>query len=416
MAASFLAGLSYAEHFTSVLGLFIRPIQSEFGWSRSVIAGIHTTGRLIEAIITPVVGSWLDRYGPRLMMPIGGIIVSAGMLSVTQIDSLWEFYLYRGLLVAVGFSLMGYLVMDVTIMKWFTLKRGRALAVSHISGNISNIVTIPLSVFVIAAYGWRSMFLVFGVATCLLVPIPSAILMRRRPEDLGLHPDGIDPSGADGADPTEKGPTDEKPPDLEPLWNRREVLMTRTFWLISACFAINSIAFQGINMSLAPYIQDLGHSDILLAAVTTFRSITMATSTIIMGFIAERAHNKSIRLLPFMMQSAAVFFFLLGRNPIFLWLGVLLYACGASGTYLVQEIIWVNCFGRVNLGLVRSLGYSITFGFGALGPIGINAVFDIFGSYHLAFLTIIGLLCLAGIMVSAVKPPKASRYARKGTG
>ncbi len=102
VAASFLAGLSYAEHFSSILGLFFKPIQSEFGWSRSAIAGVQTTGRVIEALIAPIIGPIIDRYGPRVLMPIGAIIVGLAMLGVTQINTIWHFLILRGVLVAIG--------------------------------------------------------------------------------------------------------------------------------------------------------------------------------------------------------------------------------------------------------------------------------------------------------------------------
>ncbi|MEE9609602.1 MAG: MFS transporter, partial [Desulfatiglandales bacterium] len=321
------------------------------------------------------------------------------------------FLLLRGVIVAIGFSLMGYLVTDVTISKWFIQKRGRALAISRVAGSLSNIIMTPISVFVIVASGWRTMFVVFAVVTWLVVLIPSATLMRRRPEDLGLHPDGIDRSNVETEGQQREFSIDESASSFEPLWSRREVLMTSTFWFLASCFALDSIAFQGINLSLAPYIQDLGYKYTMLAAVITFRSIIMATTVLMMGFLAERAHSATIRVVPFVIQALGAFFFLFGQEPIFLWLGVAFYAFGTSGVHVTQEVVWANYFGRLNLGRVRSLGYFISFGFGAAGPVAMNALFDIFGSYNLAFLIIIGLLCGAALLMGIAKPAKAKRRA-----
>lgn len=411
VAASFMAGLAYAEHFASVLGIFIRPLQSEFGWSRSVIAGVHTIGRVIEASIAPIVGPMIDRYGPRVLMPIGALIVGLAMLGVTQVNTIWQFLFLRGVLVAVGFTLMGYLVTDVTISKWFIRKRGRAIAVSKVSHSLSNIIMTPVTVFVISASGWRTMFVVFAVVTWVVVLIPSAVLMRRSPEDLGLHPDGIDPGTVENPGQQQESEIDKTASAPEPIWSRREVLRTRTFWLLTICFAANSISFQGINLSLAPYIQDLGYKDTMLAAVITFRSVLIVTGTLLMGFLADRAHKTAIRVMPFMIQALGVFFFLLAQNPVFLWLGVALYGFGSAGIHVTQEVVWADYFGRPSLGLVRSLAFSISFGFGAAGPVVMNAVFDIFGSYELAFFTIVGALCVAAILIGIAQPVKATRYA-----
>ncbi|MFC1905169.1 MFS transporter, partial [Chloroflexota bacterium] len=194
VAVSFLANLGYAEHQSSVLGLFFRPLQNEFGWSRSALATVQTIARLTEALTAPFVGPLIDRYGPRVLIPIGAIIVGFAMLGVTQINALWQFYLLRGIVAAIGFTLMGMLVTGVAINNWFIQKRGRAIAISRLGFIISNIIFIPITVFVIAASGWQTMFVIFAVVTWSFAIVPSAIFMRRRPEDMGLYPDGIDPS------------------------------------------------------------------------------------------------------------------------------------------------------------------------------------------------------------------------------
>ena len=153
--ASFLAHLSYAEQYATVLGLFFKPLQKQFGWSRSALAAVQTIARVIEAGTAPFVGPLIDRYGPRVLMPIGAAIVGLAMLGVTRISDIWQFYLLRGVAVAVGYSLMGGMVTDVAINNWFIKKRGRAIAISRLGSNISNVIMSPVSVFVIAASGCR---------------------------------------------------------------------------------------------------------------------------------------------------------------------------------------------------------------------------------------------------------------------
>ncbi len=413
VGASFLAQLSYAEHYSSTLGLFFKPLQNEFGWSRTAIAATLSIARVAEAMIAPVVGPLADKYGPRVLMPIGAIIVGFAMLGVTQVNAIWQFYLLRGIVSAIGFTIMGALVSDIAINNWFIQKRGRALAISRIGSSLSNIIFTPITVFVIAASGWRTMFVVFAVVAWLVVIIPSAILMRRRPEDMGLHPDGIGPNTAEDKNnqKEKESPTSEVTAVREPIWNRREVLKAGSFWLLAAVFGIESMAFQGINISLAPYIQDLGYGEATLAAVLTFRVIIMAAALPFMGFLAEHANRVLVRVIPFVIESAGVFFLLSAGQSTLLWLAVALYGLGLSGIMLIQEVIWANYFGRLSLGLVRSLGYFAAFGLSAIGPIAMNAVFDILGSYRPAFIVIIGLFAIAGFLIAVTRPPKARRYA-----
>ena len=414
VAAAFLARLSYAEHFTSVLGLFFKPLQHEFGWSRSAIAGVQTTARVVEAAIAPIIGSFIDRYGPRVLMPVGSIIVGITMLAVTRVHELWQFYLLRGVLVALGFTLMGALVIDVAVNNWFIRKRGRAIAIARVGGNFSNFIIVPTCVFVIANAGWRMMFVIFAVMTWVTVLIPSAVFMRRRPEDMGLLPDGDvpDKQQSQNNDPdtdfeSKNKTTVDKP---EPIWTRREVLTTWTFWLITISFAINSMSFQGINISLAPYIQDLGYSDTMLAVLITFRAAVMMPAELFMGFLSEKAEKTSMRAFPFLVLALSAIFFCMAKTPAFLWLAISTYGLGAAGVHVIQEVLWANYYGRLTLGLVRSLAFFFSFGFGSIGPVAMNIVFDELGSYRPAFIFISGLFTVAAILIGFAKPVKAKRY------
>jgi MFS family permease len=408
--ASFLARLSYAQHFSSILGLFFQPLQNEFGWSRSALAGVQTTARVIEAAIAPLLGPLIDRYGPRVLMPAGSVIVGLAMLGATRIHAIWQFYLFRGVIVAFGFTLMGGLVSDVAINNWFVRKRGRALAISRIGGNISNILIVPVSVFIIAASGWRAMFVLFAVLAWIVVFVPSAVLMRRRPEDLGLHPDGDGDHPVKATDKREGPSAKTNDPLPEPVWNRREVLATGTFWILAGAFAVNSMSFQGINISLAPLIQDQGYTNYVLALALTLRSVVMIFATLGMGFLAEKADTPLFRGLPFLILSLGAGFFLFAGIPAFLWLAIFCYALGASGVNLVQEVLWAGYFGRLSLGLVRSLSYFISFGLGAAGPLAMNIVYDLTGTYRPAFLTLIFLFIGSAILVGRVRPAKAKRF------
>ncbi len=409
VAAAFVANLSYAEHFSSNLGLFFKPLQAEFGWSRSALALIQTIARLTEAIGAPIVGPFIDRYGPRLLMPLGAIICYSGSLLAARANTIWQLYLLRGVVAAVGFTLMGILVVDVVVSNWFVRRRGRAIGITRLGINFSTFIMTPVTVFVIANSGWRRMFVVFAILTLVTVLLPSFIIMRRRPEDMGLYPDGIEPSAA-----KEEAPSEEKrassrawvSPASERTWRRSEVLRTSAFWLVVAPYAIDALALQGINISMAPYIQDLGYGPAVLAAILTFRGVVMAILSPFAGFVAEHADRAVVRAVPFLMQCIAASLFLLAKSPLFLWLAVVVYGTAGASSGITQAVIWADYFGRPSLGTVRSLGYLFILGFGAAGPVAMNAVYDLTGSYHPAFISIIVLFLIASFLIWVVRPPK----------
>ena len=401
VGASFLAHLAYAEQFSSTLGLFFRPLNQEFGWSRFQISAVQTIARFVEAACAPLVGPLIDRYGARTLMPIGAIVTAIALLAVTQVDSLWQFYFVRGIVAAVGFMLMGFLVTGVAINNWFVRMRGRALAISNMGSSISNVILMPAAVFVIAAFGWRSMFGLFAMITIVVVLIPSVILMRRRPEDMGLLPDGdADPAGEPDGESAAAAAVPEA------TWTRREALREPTFWFLSLSFAVASLAFQGINISLAPYAQDLGYGDALVAAMLTTRALVMAATLPLVGLLAEHAHHVAVRIFPFVCQGLGALLFLLGGESAFLWAAVVIYGIGITSLGVTQEVLWANSFGRLSLGTVRSTGFVITFGFGAAGPMVMNAIFDLSGSYQPAFALFIVLFAIAAVMAVFIGTPR----------
>ncbi len=413
-----MAHLAYAEQFSSTLGLFFRPFQAEFGWNRTQIATVQTISRIVEAGTAPLIGPLVDKFGARSLLPVGALVAGTALVGVTFVESLWQFYVVRGLVAAIGFTLMGNLVTSVAINNWFIRMRGRALAISNTGSSISNVVMIPVAVYVIAEHGWREMFWIFAIITWIVVLAPSTILIRRRPEDLGLRPDGVEPDTPQGPAPTTLMPEQHRVASQEtmpePVWTRGEALRAPAFWLIAGCFAISSLAFQGINISLAPYVQDLGYEEALVAAALTTRAVVMAVTLPVVGLVAERANMGPVRALPFVLQTIGCVLFLFADEVYFLFPALIVYGMGITSLGVTQEVLWANSFGRLSLGSIRSMGFVVTFGFGATGPIVMNLIYDQLGSYRPAFLIFLAFFVVSAILILFLRPPRPPRYARTG--
>lgn len=411
-----MAHLAYAEQFSSTLGLFFRPFTAEFGWSRTQIAAVQTISRVVEAGTAPLVGPLVDRFGARTLLPIGALVAGTALVGVTFVESLWQFYVVRGLVAAIGFTLMGNLVTSVAINNWFIRMRGRALAISTTGSSISNVIMIPVAVYVIAEHGWREMFWIFAILTWIVVLAPSTILIRRRPEDMGLRPDGVEPDAPQGPAPTTLLPEQQRAglqqAAPEPVWTRGEALRAPAFWLIAGCFAISSLAFQGINISLAPYVQDLGYEETLVAAALTTRAIVMALTLPIVGLVAERVDVGPVRALPFVLQTIGCALFLFADEVYLLFPALIVYGIGITSLGVTQEVLWANSFGRLSLGSIRSMGFVVTFGFGATGPIVMNLIYDHLGSYRPAFLIFLAFFVVSAVLILFLRPPRPPRYAR----
>ena len=406
VGVSWLAHLAYSEQYTTILGLFFRPFHEQFGWTRTEISLVQSIARAAEAAASVAIGPVVDRYGARVLMPMGAVVVGMTMLAITRIDALWQFYFLRGVVAAAGFTLMGGLVTNVVIAKWFVRKRGRAIGIAGTATFLSNVIFTPLTIWILDASGWQTVFFVYAVFTWLMV-LPAGFVMRRQPEDLGLLPDGDEAPSSDL--PSDTSATE----PAEPIWNRREVIATLAFWLVVLASSVANMAFQGINISLAPYVQDLGYSDTFLATLLTIRAALMAVSLPLWGFVAEHVHRRWARCLPFALQALGSACFLLADNPLFLWIAVITYGQGIAAMSVIQEVIWPTYYGRVSLGLVRSTAFPVAFGFSAVGPVFMNVIFDTMGSYTPAYALFIGCFSVSGFLMWLVKPPRPRRFSER---
>ncbi len=410
--ATFLSRFSFASGNASVLGLFFTPLNSEFGWSRTVISGVLSLARLFEGLTSPLLGPIIDRYGPRVPMIIGGILLSLGFLSLSLMANLWQFYLIRGVFMAAGFALTGMLVTNTAVSNWFIRRRGRAIAMAGMGTNTGMLIIAPVTVGIIAVWGWQTAWLFFAILAWIVVVIPSAILMKRRPEDIGLKPDGDLPAASNDPNNPSRQSTTTRPAAGEAVWTRREVMRTPAFWLLITGISSSMLAFQGVNISIAPYAEDLGLGAATIAALLMVRSIATLAVTPGWGILSERVASPLVRVSPFFIQMLASAFLALADRSVMLWLGVVFYGTGFAGMMIIQEVIWANYYGRLTLGTVRSTSLPLQVLIAGGGPVLINVVFDITGSYRPAYTAFIGLYLLAALLVWFARPPKARRFAQ----
>ena len=409
VGATFLSRFSFASGNASVLGLFFTPLSNDFGWSRTVISAVLSLARLFEGLTSPLLGPIIDRYGPRVPMVIGGIILSLGFVGLSLMANLWQFYLIRGVLMAAGFALTGMLVTNTAVSNWFIRRRGRAIATAGMGTNTGMLIIAPVTVGIIAVWGWQTAWLFFAILAWIVVVIPSAILMRRRPEDIGLQPDGDLPADSGTPDNPSRLSTATRAAG-EAVWTRREVIKTPAFWLLITGISSSMLAFQGVNISIAPYAEDLGLGAANIAALLMVRSLATLAVAPVWGILSERVDSPPVRVSPFFIQMLASAFLALADKSAMLWLGVVFYGAGFSGMMIVQEVIWANYYGRLTLGTVRSTSLPLQVLIAGGGPVLINVVFDITGSYRPAYTAFIGLYLLAALLVWFARPPKAKRF------
>src|SRR5919106_5249198 len=234
--------------FSSTLSIFLKPITEELGVSRGAFSLVRTAEIGVAALIAPLLGPLLDRHGGRWILVVGVLMEGTGFLLSSLVQDFWQFLVVRCCFVIAGEALLSSLVVNVTIAQWFVRKRGRAIAIANLGTGLAKLSIPFCAAWLFVVVGWRGTWAVFGIVAPLLVIAPALIFVRRRPEDLGLTPDGEAPSqGADepqSSDKTRRAQWRQTVPD-DISWSRSEVLRLPSFSLLVVTFGIAGIGIAG---------------------------------------------------------------------------------------------------------------------------------------------------------------------------
>ena len=179
-----------ASGIRAAFGVYIKPMEAEFGWTRSALSGVAAVSLLLLGAVGPLVGRVADRWGPRLVIIASVVVLAAGAMASAFIHSLWQAYISIGLLMAVGAGGVAMSTGASVIARWFEARRGLVLGVVGAAMSAGQLIVIPLATVLTLWFSWRASFLVFGVAVVVLVLPVAVMFIRNAPEDQGVSPYG----------------------------------------------------------------------------------------------------------------------------------------------------------------------------------------------------------------------------------
>ena len=407
VAVGFLAHIASAFSISSTLAVFLKPLSQDLGLSRGTFSLIRSGEILIGAATAPVIGTLLDRHGGKWLMAAGGLISGVGFLLLGQVRDFWQFAIVRWLLVSPGDMLMGSMVVNVSISQWFVRMRGRALALAGMGHGLAKVCMPVAAASLILYAGWRGAWFVFGIVTLALVVGPSLLFMRRRPEDMGLLPDGGAVDATYASNTGEPKAPARRVSDVD--WSRREALGTSAFWLIVITFGVSHVGVTGLNLHVFSFVSDQGHAAMVAALVMSIIAVMQFSTPMVWGLLAERGNIARLIMAKFLVQAVGILLALANPGLASLYAGFFLYGIGMGGTAILAEMIWANYFGRISLGKIRGMGSLITSTFSACGPPFFGLLFDATQSYQLSFSIFIGMLFASAVLSLFLRPPKKPR-------
>jgi len=401
--------IASAFSLSSTLSVFLKPITEDLGVSRGVFSLLRTGEILVSAVIAHLIGPLIDRHDGRWLITIGAVVASAGYLLLSQVQEFWQFFLLRCSLVTVGDTLMGSLVVNVIISRWFIRKRGRAIAIANLGTGIAK-VSMPLfaaSLFVWV--GWRQTWAVFGILALVLAVGPAIAFIRTCPEDMGLHPDGAPIPRQTGISPGREArlsATQRQALAADVMWSRAEALRTQAFWLLVITFGIASVGIGGLNLHVFAFVTDIGYPPIMAATFMSVIALSQLVFTLLWGLLAERVDIRKAAVVQFLIQALGLTLAINSRQLLYVYAGFFLYGIGLGGSFVLREVIWANYYGRLSLGTVRGMGTFLTQVFAASGAPFFGFLFDATGSYFISFTFFAIALLVSAILIMLVQPPK----------
>jgi sugar phosphate permease len=393
--------------FSSTLSIFLKPITEELGVTRGAFSLIRTFEIGVAALIVPLLGSWIDRYGGRGILVLGVLMEGAGLLLSSVVQNFWQFVLVRCSLVIAGEALLGSLVINVTIAQWFVRKRGRAMAIANLGTGVAKL-SIPLfAAYLFVLIGWRGTWAVFGLIAPAIVVLPALIFIRRRPEDMGLLPDGEEPSRqAETIPPDGAASRAMKANSSDVSWTRAEVLRDPTFWLLVMTFGIASVGIAGLNLHIFSFVTDIGYSPLIAASFMSTIALTQLASTLVWGTVADKFDIRKVSFIQFAIQGIGLVLMITSVDIRLVYGGFFLYGTGLAGSFVLREVIWANFFGRTSLGTVRGLSLFFSHLFAASGAPFFGFLHDHTGNYNLSFAIFSCALFTSAFLILLAKPPR----------
>jgi OFA family oxalate/formate antiporter-like MFS transporter len=402
-----LVNIAGTLSFSSTLSIFLKPITEELGVSRGVFSLIRSAEIGVAALLVPILGPLVDRHGGRWLLALGAVMEGLGFLLSSVVQSFWQFALVRCCLVIAGEALLGSLIINVTIAQWFVRKRGRAMAIANLGTGFAKLGIPLLAAWLFVVVGWRGTWTVFGITAPLLVVAPALVLIRRKPEDLGLTPDGVPkPTTKDPQSPPSASAARHQHMSEDVSWSRAEALRIPAFWLLVITFGMASVGIAGLNLHIYSFITDIGHSPFVGATIMSTIALTQLGSTLIWGMLADRLDVRKVSCAQFLIQGVGLVMAVSGAQLPIVYTGFFLYGTGLAGSFILREVIWANFFGRASLGTVRGISLLFSHLFAAAGAPFFGFLFDATGSYNASFTAFAAALFIASILILMARPPR----------
>lgn len=387
--------LGFSRGIHSSFGVFYVALLETYGWSRGATAGVFSVVLIVDATLSPVVGALLDRYGPKKVVGAGCAVLVIGLVLSSWIQNLWQFYLFFGLVSALGLTFMGMVPHVFLISEWFLAKRASAIGAVYSGTGVGILLLAPLTQWLITNWGWTAALQTLAVAVLvLLLPLVASFYQH------GPHGEKLSRPAV----------------PKKNQWTTRLALRSLQFWLLFFARVVAAGGTTVIVTHQVAHVVDVGYSRIFAATIFGLVGITSTCGRFIFGFIADLFSKRAAYTLNIWTTLVGIGALMMLQDPSQTWLlyvYLFFFGIGFGSRAVIFSAITADIFSGKGFGSI--LGYSvISVGLGGALGSWLGGVFhDLTGSYFLSFALAAVVLALSDLCVWSASWSRVISYDKR---
>ena len=405
-----MVGVAAAAQFMSAPGqsysvaAFKEPMRASLGISETNYSLAYAFATIVSGMLLPFVGRLIDRYGARRTLPAISFLLGFACLGMSFVSGLASLYFGFSFVRALGQGALS-LVAAWLVGEWFARRRGFATAVSGLGGSLS-VMSIPLlNIYVITQFGWQTGWMVLGFAVWGILLLPSLFLVRDRPEELGMLPDGdaaqhrkTDSRSNGGGKVGHFGPSSD--------WTVAEVLRDSTFWKLLAVPATSGMVGTGLIFHAVSLLGSRGVSAGWALALISFQAIVATCVALFAGWLTDRCQARYLLATAMLLLAVAGSTVLVMPIPVIAVFYAIVLGLHGSILRSTGMVVWMNYYGREHQGAIRGIAMAVMIFASAAGPLPLALSIDWFSTYDLALYGFIAIPIVAAGLVWTAGPPR----------
>ena len=399
-----LVGSLMIHSFTAYFPL----LQSQFGWSRSVLSGAFALSRAESGLLGPLQGWLIDKFGPRVMVRGGMLLFGLGFIMFSRLDSVLDYYV-AFLLMALGSSVGGFLTVATTVVNWFERRRGVAMGIAMSGFGIGGLL-VPAIAWSLTELGWRQTAFISGVVIIVL-GIPIGQLFRQRPEQYGYLPDGATP---DTAGESESLDRNTPPADQVDGFTAGEAMRTPAFWLLSLGHSLALLTVGAVSLHLVPHIMEsVGLSITAASGAVAVMTVFNIVGQIGGGFLGDRFSKRMLAALAMLVHSVAMLTLAFASTVPMVYAFAVMHgtAWGVRGPMMTT--IRADYFGRAAFATIMGFSSLVVMIGMTTGPLFAGFMADVFDGYRVPFVVIAALTGIGSLFFMLATPPQPPARMRR---